>query len=84
MLVKFEQNRMVRTTHYLEPFLSQPSPVPLSLFLDEDQDTPIEAYSITKRPCGVCLIINNVNFQGSDLPDRRGSDIDAGKVIKLG
>lgn len=32
-------------------------------------------------PCGVCLIINNVEFDaGSDLNNRTGSDIDSEKL----
>lgn len=32
-------------------------------------------------PCGLCLIINNVEFeQHSDLKDRKGSDIDSDKL----
>lgn len=34
-------------------------------------------------PCGICLIINNVDFDpGYDLKDRKGSDIDCDKMEK--
>lgn len=34
-------------------------------------------------PCGICLIINNVDFDpGSELKDRKGSDIDCDKMEK--
>lgn len=33
------------------------------------------------RPCGICLIINNVEFDPvSDLKNRNGSDIDSDKM----
>lgn len=34
-------------------------------------------------PCGICLIINNVDFDPDcDLKDRKGSDIDCDKLEK--
>ena len=47
----------------------------------------IKAYRLTKRPCGVCLIINNVDFRKTQeldvtLGNRHGSDIDASKIIR--
>lgn len=34
-------------------------------------------------PCGVCLIINNINFEkASELNDRKGSNIDCDKLEK--
>lgn len=41
----------------------------------------IQTYKMDASPCGLCLIINNVEFeQHSDLKDRKGSDIDSDKL----
>ncbi|XP_041954999.1 caspase-9 isoform X1 [Alosa sapidissima] len=41
----------------------------------------IQSYKMDASPCGLCLIINNVEFeQHSDLKDRNGSDIDSDKL----
>ncbi|XP_062397148.1 caspase-9 isoform X2 [Sardina pilchardus] len=41
----------------------------------------IQSYKMDASPCGLCLIINNVEFeQYSDLKDRKGSDIDSDKL----
>ncbi|XP_058265863.1 caspase-9 [Hemibagrus wyckioides] len=41
----------------------------------------IQSYKMDARPCGVCLIINNVEFDaGSELKNRTGSDIDSEKL----
>lgn len=40
-----------------------------------------QTYKMDASPCGLCLIINNVEFeQHSDLKDRKGSDIDSDKL----
>ncbi|XP_030625023.1 caspase-9 [Chanos chanos] len=41
----------------------------------------IQSYKMDASPCGLCLIINNVEFDPlSDLKDRKGSDIDCNKL----
>lgn len=48
----------------------------------------LEAYKMTNRPCGVCLILNNHNFakaregvlEHKHMKDRNGTDVDAGTV----
>ncbi|XP_051947397.1 caspase-9-like [Xyrauchen texanus] len=41
----------------------------------------IQSYKMDASPCGMCLIINNVDFDpGSDLKDRKGSNIDCDKM----
>ncbi|XP_059383863.1 caspase-9-like [Carassius carassius] len=43
----------------------------------------IQCYKMDARPCGICLIINNVDFDPDcDLKDRKGSDIDSDKMEK--
>uniref|UniRef100_W5UJ92 Caspase-9 n=1 Tax=Ictalurus punctatus TaxID=7998 RepID=W5UJ92_ICTPU len=41
----------------------------------------IQSYKMDASPCGVCLIINNVEFDaGTELKNRTGSDIDSEKL----
>ncbi|KAI7794150.1 caspase-9, partial [Triplophysa rosa] len=41
----------------------------------------IQTYKMDANPCGICLIINNVEFDpGSCLKDRNGSNIDCDKM----
>nr|AAH85434.1 Zgc:101776 [Danio rerio] len=43
----------------------------------------IQCYKMDASPCGVCLIINNINFEkASELNDRKGSNIDCDKLEK--
>uniref|UniRef100_A0A673L2Y4 Caspase-9 n=1 Tax=Sinocyclocheilus rhinocerous TaxID=307959 RepID=A0A673L2Y4_9TELE len=43
----------------------------------------IQCYKMDASPCGICLIINNVDFgPDCDLKDRKGSDIDCDKMEK--
>ncbi|NXE91840.1 CASP8 protein, partial [Menura novaehollandiae] len=50
-----------------------------------DSSLQLEAYRMTSRPCGVCLILNNHNFakaregvlEHKHLKDRNGTDVDA-------
>ncbi|XP_076840128.1 caspase-9 isoform X2 [Brachyhypopomus gauderio] len=43
----------------------------------------IQCYKMEANPCGMCLIINNVDFHpASDLKNRTGSDIDCDKLRK--
>ncbi|XP_016135669.1 caspase-9 isoform X2 [Sinocyclocheilus grahami] len=43
----------------------------------------IQCYKMDASPCGICLIINNVDFDPDcDLKDRTGSDIDCDKMEK--
>lgn len=43
----------------------------------------IQYYKMDASPCGICLIINNVDFDPDcDLKDRKGSDIDCDKMEK--
>ncbi|NXM21546.1 CASP8 protein, partial [Ploceus nigricollis] len=57
-------------------------PGPPGSFNDSSQ---LEAYKMTSRPCGVCLILNNHNFakaregmlEHKHMKDRNGTDVDA-------
>ena len=40
---------------------------------------PEEDYKMTSRPRGLCLIVNNINFEGDIFPTRKGSDEDANR-----
>ncbi|XP_053338953.1 caspase-9 [Clarias gariepinus] len=41
----------------------------------------IQSYRMEASPCGICLIINNVEFDpNSDLKNRAGSDVDSEKL----
>lgn len=43
----------------------------------------IQSYKMDASPCGMCLIINNVDFDpASELKDRKGSNIDCDKMEK--
>lgn len=43
----------------------------------------IQCYKMDASPCGICLIINNVDFEpASELKDRKGSNIDCDKMEK--
>ncbi|XP_056124136.1 caspase-9 [Rhinichthys klamathensis goyatoka] len=43
----------------------------------------IQSYKMDASPCGMCLIINNVDFEpASELKDRKGSNIDCDKMEK--
>ncbi len=43
----------------------------------------VQCYKMDASPCGICLIINNVDFDPDcDLKDRKGSDIDCDKMVK--
>ncbi|KAL6483414.1 hypothetical protein MHYP_G00082860 [Metynnis hypsauchen] len=43
----------------------------------------IQSYKMDASPCGICLIINNVEFDASsNLKERKGSDIDCDKLEK--
>ncbi|XP_077074660.1 caspase-9 isoform X2 [Siphateles boraxobius] len=43
----------------------------------------IQSYKMDASPCGMCLIINNVDFEpASALKDRKGSNIDCDKMEK--
>ncbi|XP_047456263.1 caspase-9 [Mugil cephalus] len=63
-----------------------PSPSPDNDFLrlrhqGRTRRDSLQCYKIDASPCGHCLIINNVDFEpGSDLNDRKGSNIDCDKL----
>ncbi|CAM4622204.1 unnamed protein product [Leuciscus chuanchicus] len=42
-----------------------------------------EFYSMSKRPCGYCLIINNYNFEGPSLKKREGTDKDKDNLTRV-
>ncbi|XP_077056027.1 caspase 8, apoptosis-related cysteine peptidase, like 1 [Siphateles boraxobius] len=42
-----------------------------------------EFYSMSKRPCGYCLIINNYNFEGPSLKNRKGTDKDKDSLTRV-
>ncbi|XP_051518030.1 caspase-9 isoform X2 [Myxocyprinus asiaticus] len=70
----------------------RPGTLPVSKPLSPPSETPgmkpsrqrrdsIQSYKMDASPCGMCLIINNVDFDpGSDLKDRKGSNIDCDKL----
>ncbi|XP_060793396.1 caspase-9 [Neoarius graeffei] len=65
----------------------KPRTLPIAPTEDENEITPrprsdsIQYYKMDASPCGVCLIINNVEFDvASDLKNRMGSDIDSEKL----
>ncbi|NXR78006.1 CASP8 protein, partial [Pycnonotus jocosus] len=63
--------------------VSSVAPDPPGSFNDSSQ--LLEAYKMTSRPCGVCLILNNHNFakaregvlEHRHMKDRNGTDVDA-------
>ncbi|KAA0707107.1 Caspase-9 [Triplophysa tibetana] len=65
-----------------------PVPKPFSPSYEEENLKPtrirrdsIQTYKMDANPCGICLIINNVEFEpGSCLKDRNGSNIDCDKM----
>ncbi|XP_067302273.1 caspase-9 isoform X2 [Pseudorasbora parva] len=69
---------------------SLPVPKPLSPPSEKQrmrQNRPrrdsIQCYKMDASPCGICLIINNVDFEpASELQDRKGSNIDCDKMEK--
>ncbi|XP_016139289.1 caspase-9-like isoform X1 [Sinocyclocheilus grahami] len=69
---------------------SLPVPKPLSPSSETQGVRPtrtrrdsIQCYKMDASPCGICLIINNVDFDpASDLKDRKGSNIDCDKLEK--
>ncbi|XP_073678791.1 caspase-9 [Garra rufa] len=69
---------------------SLPVPNPFSPPSETQEVTPtrprrdsIQCYKMDASPCGICLIINNVDFDpASELKDRKGSDIDSDKMEK--
>ncbi|NXP91007.1 CASP8 protein, partial [Passerina amoena] len=81
MLITEEQRG---STGYPERHLVSPvAPAPPGSFNDSSQ--LLEAYKMTSRPCGVCLILNNHNFakarkgvlEHKHMKDRNGTDVDA-------
>ncbi|XP_032046177.1 caspase-8-like [Aythya fuligula] len=56
-----------------------------------DQSSQLEAYKMTSRPRGVCLILNNHNFAKArkavpelrKMNDRNGTDVDAAALSKV-
>ncbi|NXV08654.1 CASP8 protein, partial [Cettia cetti] len=56
-----------------------------------DSSQLLEAYKMTSRPCGVCLIVNNHNFakaregvlEHKHMKDRNGTDVDAAALTKV-
>ncbi|KAK3518997.1 hypothetical protein QTP70_016191 [Hemibagrus guttatus] len=67
----------------------KPETLPIVSIVDEieiprsprPRSDSIQSYKMDASPCGVCLIINNVEFDaGSELKNRTGSDIDSEKL----
>ncbi|KAK2825089.1 hypothetical protein Q7C36_019016 [Tachysurus vachellii] len=67
----------------------KPNTLPIASIEDETKiprsprprSDSIQSYKMEASPCGVCLIINNVEFDsGSELKNRLGSDIDSEKL----
>ncbi|NXU39663.1 CASP8 protein, partial [Drymodes brunneopygia] len=69
--------------------VSSVAPVPHGSFNDSSQ--LLEAYKMTSRPCGVCLILNNHNFakaregvlEHKHMKDRNGTDVDAAALRNI-
>ncbi|NXC97565.1 CASP8 protein, partial [Certhia familiaris] len=69
--------------------MSSVAPNPLGSFNDSSQ--LLEAYKMTSRPCGVCLILNNHNFakaregvlEHRHMKDRNGTDVDAAALRNI-
>ncbi|NWH84750.1 CASP8 protein, partial [Aegithalos caudatus] len=69
--------------------VSSVAPGPPGSFNDSSQ--LLEAYKMTSRPCGVCLILNNHNFakaregalEHKHMKDRNGTDVDAAALTKV-
>ncbi|KAJ8258099.1 hypothetical protein GJAV_G00193150 [Gymnothorax javanicus] len=66
-------------------------PLPIKSDPDEDISSPppmarprsdsIQNYKMDASPCGLCLIINNVDFEPtSELSSRKGSDVDCDRL----
>jgi len=45
-------------------------------------NTALVQYKLSRRPRGICLIINNLNFSGK-ISDREGAEIDERELVKL-
>nr|WLF82650.1 caspase-9 [Tor putitora] len=80
------------TPSRLEPLRPERLPVPNPLSPSSETQVvrptrprrdSIQCYKMDASPCGICLIINNVDFDPDcDLKDRKGSDIDCDKMEK--
>ncbi|XP_062907598.1 caspase-8-like [Mobula hypostoma] len=44
---------------------------------------PIEEYKMDSTPLGICLILNNKNFDGINYTDRNGTDCDAERLEEV-
>ncbi|XP_010222877.1 PREDICTED: caspase-8-like [Tinamus guttatus] len=71
-------------TRQLASFLAPDSPA------RHCASSQLEVYKMTSRPRGVCLILNNHNFErngaevaGHKLKDRKGTDVDAAALSKV-
>ncbi|XP_061233607.1 caspase-8-like isoform X2 [Neopsephotus bourkii] len=57
----------------------------------QNESSQVQAYKMTSRPRGVCLILNNHNFAKArervpelkDMKDRTGTDVDAGALKRV-
>ncbi|XP_052449917.1 caspase-9 [Carassius gibelio] len=59
------------------------TPSPVLVRPTRPRKDSIQCYKMDASPCGICLIINNVDFDPDcDLKDRKGSDIDSDKMEK--
>ncbi|NXH21636.1 CASP8 protein, partial [Bucco capensis] len=69
--------------------------LPSSVALDSPgswkEPSQLEAYKMTSRPCGVCLILNNHSFakareavpEPKNMKDRHGTDVDAAALRRV-
>uniref|UniRef100_A0A4W4HKD5 Caspase 9, apoptosis-related cysteine peptidase n=1 Tax=Electrophorus electricus TaxID=8005 RepID=A0A4W4HKD5_ELEEL len=81
----FLWNDLLHNENYLTkpniPFPVAPEGESLAPRLPRPRRESIQSYKIEANPCGLCLIINNVDFDpASDLKNRAGSDIDCDKL----
>lgn len=61
--------------------LPKPNSPPSETQRQRQRRDSIQTYKMDARPCGICLIINNVEFDpASSLKNRNGSDIDSDKM----
>ncbi|XP_064155350.1 caspase-9 [Anguilla rostrata] len=64
-----------------------PSPYPENILSPRPMGRPrsdsIQNYKMDASPCGLCLIVNNVDFEPeSELSSRKGSDVDCDRLEK--
>uniref|UniRef100_A0AAY5ENN3 Caspase 9, apoptosis-related cysteine peptidase n=1 Tax=Electrophorus electricus TaxID=8005 RepID=A0AAY5ENN3_ELEEL len=78
---KYCTSTLFQSTETSIPHYFSPEGESLAPRLPRPRRESIQSYKIEANPCGLCLIINNVDFDpASDLKNRAGSDIDCDKL----